>query len=349
MKQMPDREFYNIRSILGNDWAMFYFLLGAREAGKSYAVTDFFCNQFVKYGRPFYWLRLSDLSAKKLLQNNADKLIDPDLKRKYHLDLITNGSNVYRVLQRDKKTSKITKKVLMARVFSLATFYNDKGSGIYDKDFLLDPNMYYNIALDEMNREESEKHTFDIVYNFVNQMENLVRSTKQRLRVICIGNTLDEASDLLTAFNFIPVEFGRYYIRKKRAVIDYMCPSKKYQERRKGTISDLLTPDASTFSNKNESDASLVSGDRLRVPMYIIQFYKNDKSKYTVWNDRIIARYNGEKCKRKIAMRPYLDVKFIPDDRNNVIQSFDDRMFLFHNLLTYKEFKKDLEYLKKNR
>ena len=63
MKQMPDREFYNIRSILGNDWAMFYFLLGAREAGKSYAVTDFFCNQFVKYGRPFYWLRLSDLSA----------------------------------------------------------------------------------------------------------------------------------------------------------------------------------------------------------------------------------------------------------------------------------------------
>jgi len=35
MKQAPNRDFYEIRSILGNDWAMFYFLLGAREAGKS--------------------------------------------------------------------------------------------------------------------------------------------------------------------------------------------------------------------------------------------------------------------------------------------------------------------------
>lgn len=33
---------------------MFYMLLGGREAGKSYAVTDFYVGQFKKYGRPFY-------------------------------------------------------------------------------------------------------------------------------------------------------------------------------------------------------------------------------------------------------------------------------------------------------
>jgi hypothetical protein len=54
----------------------------------------------------------------------------------------------------------------MARVLSLATFYNDKGSGLFDKDFLNDPNMYYNICLDEMNREQSERKSFDIVLQF---------------------------------------------------------------------------------------------------------------------------------------------------------------------------------------
>jgi len=92
----------------------------------------------------------------------------------------------------------------MARVLALDTFYNDKGSGLFDKDFLADPNMYYNICLDEMNREKNERKTFDIVYAFANQLENLVRSTKNRLRIICIGNTLEEASDILSAFNFLP-------------------------------------------------------------------------------------------------------------------------------------------------
>ena len=31
-------EWYTINSILGNDWARFFYLLGGREAGKSYSV-----------------------------------------------------------------------------------------------------------------------------------------------------------------------------------------------------------------------------------------------------------------------------------------------------------------------
>ena len=66
-----NNEWYSLRSILGYDWAIFYFLLGGREAGKSYAVTHFFVHQWREYGRPFYWLRLSDESCKKLLKNNV--------------------------------------------------------------------------------------------------------------------------------------------------------------------------------------------------------------------------------------------------------------------------------------
>ena len=149
MEMLQKREWYLLRSILGYSWAIFYFLLGGREAGKSYAVTQFFVLQFLKYGRPFYWLRLSETSSKKLLSNNAEKLIDPDIRRLYNLDLVTNGNNVYCVTERTKPNkkgeTKIKSKVLMARVFSIATFYNDKGSGLFDKDFILDPNMYYNI------------------------------------------------------------------------------------------------------------------------------------------------------------------------------------------------------------
>ena len=34
-------EWYTINSILGNDWARFFYLLGGREAGKSYNVCLF--------------------------------------------------------------------------------------------------------------------------------------------------------------------------------------------------------------------------------------------------------------------------------------------------------------------
>lgn len=39
-------EWYNLRPILGHaNWALFYILLGGREAGKSYSVTNFFVDQ----------------------------------------------------------------------------------------------------------------------------------------------------------------------------------------------------------------------------------------------------------------------------------------------------------------
>lgn len=341
-RQKVNREWYSLRSLIGNDWAIFLFLLGGREVGKSYAVTDFYVRQWKTLGRPFYWLRLTDASQKKLLQNNAEKLVDPDLKRKYNLDLVTNGDAVYEVTMRDED-GKVREKKLMARVLALSTFYNDKGSGLFDKDFLSDPNMFYNICLDEMNREKNEKNSFDIVYSFTNQLENLVRSTKTRVRVICIGNTLEEASDILTAFNFLPEQFGRYYIKKKRAVIDYIEPSEEYLNRRKGTIADILMPDASTFTNKIDVDTALVCKSRLTTPQYVIKFRTNVQ--FTVWDGGVISEFNGEKC-RVIPMRPYLDEVYTVDAVNAVINAFDTRSYKFRNLITQKKFKKELELLK---
>ena len=337
-------EWYSIRSLLGYSWAIFFFMIGGREAGKSYATTDFFCRQWRKYKRPFYWLRLTDTSQMKLLKNNAEKLIDPDLRRKYKLDLIVRGDGVYEVLERDPE-GKVKKKVLMARVLALSTFYNDKGSGLFDKDFLDDPNMFYNICLDEMNREQSERNSFDILYAFTNQLENLVRSTKQRVRVICIGNYLEEASDILCAFNFLPEKFGRYKLKKKRAVVDYIMPTETYLNRRKGTIADILMPTASTFTNQIHTDSTLICKKRLVRPLYVVKFLTDRESWFTIWDSNVITRFKGEHC-QAIAMRPYIDELFNAKLRDTVINQFDTRSFLYKDLITFKIFQKHLELLK---
>lgn len=339
-------EFYAIRSLLGYyPKAFLIYLLGGREVGKSYVVTKFYVCQWKKMHRPFYWLRLTDKSAAKLLMNNAEKLVDPDIRRSFKLDLATDGDTVYDVIKRDAE-GKIVEKKLMCRVLALSTFYNDKGSGLFDKDFLLDPDMFYNICLDEMNREQNERKTFDILYAFVNQLENLVRSTKQRMRIILIGNTLEEASDLLTAVNFIPEEFGRYYLARKRAVIDYIPPSEKYLARRKGTIADILLPKASTFTNEITTDDSLVSKGRLTKPATVIKFSKETAKWFTVWDAGVIATYKNERCKDVISMRPYIDELFSVDRRDSIILMFDTRTFRYTNLITFKKFQKELSLLK---
>ena len=381
-KQKKEAEWYSIRSLLGYSWAAFLFMIGGREAGKSYATTDFFCGQWRKYKRPFYWLRLTEASQRKLLTNNAEKLVDPDLRRKYNLDLITKGDAVYEVVQRDRQ-GKVKETRLMARVMALSTFYNDKGSGLFDATFLNNPNMYYNICLDEMNREKNEKKSFDIVYAFTNQLENLVRSTKKKIRVICIGNTLEEASDILCAFNFLPERFGRFklvkhkkeldiYLREldkahtpeeinrvnelyahrdkkgyygKRAVIEYIEPSDKYLTRRSGTIADILMPEASTFTNKIEVDYTLVNKRRLVKPLYIIKFFKSRESWFTVWDNNTICQYHYEQV-RAIPMRPYLDELYDINSMSEVMMQFNSRCYYFKDLATFKMFQKQLELLK---
>ena len=383
-KHKYESQWYNLRPILGcANWAVYYILLGARETSKSYSVEDFFVSQFINEGIPFYWLRLTDAQAKKLLQNNAAKLIDADIKRRYNLDLVTNGPEVYNVTKRSEPDkngkTKILEKKLMCHVFSLSTSYNQKGS-LFDKDFLNDPKMRFNICLDEFERLPEEKNTFDIVSAFKTQIENIVRSEKDRVKCFLIANKVETCGDLLTAFNFIPEEFGMYKLVKnkkklleclaklrkargheqeiikinkeyenvdfgQRAVIHYLPNLEAYTVRRHGTLASILDPNDSNFTNKIETDRSLLSNDKLLKPRYVIAFTKNKDDWFTVWNNNIIARYNKEKI-QVIPMRRYLDQMYNEDLVNQIIVQYDTRNFLFHNLLTHKLFEKNIQTIK---
>lgn len=324
------REWYTIRSLLGNDWAFFFILLGARERGKSYSVMEYCLNRFKRHKEPFTWMKLSEASTKKMLSNNAAQFVDPDLVRKYKLNLTTKGTSVY---DEDQK---------MATVLALSTAYNDKGVALFDKDF----DGTYNIVLDEFQLEKGQRRTFDVTYNLVVQLENLVRSRKEKIRIFFIGNSTEEASDILSMFNFIPQEFGVYKLRSKKAVIDYMPNSEAYKKRRKGTVGDILAGNTSNFTNNIETDVSRITKQRLISPSYVIKFSKDTSDWFTVWDNRIIAKYNGEK-KRGIAMRRYLDEMFNTKEVNTIFEIQDARAFLFHNLITQKQFVYNLSLVKR--
>lgn len=136
-------DWYNINSLFGNDWAILYYLLGGRETGKSYSLMKWAVNRKFKKQEhmKFYWLRLTDSSADKLLNNNGKDLIDPDIKRKYNVDLIRKGDTLY-TYKPEERTTKSGKVQIektdikeFCRVLSLSTFYNNKGQALFDNEF----------------------------------------------------------------------------------------------------------------------------------------------------------------------------------------------------------------------
>lgn len=324
-----------LKSLLGNTWAMFYAILGGRMTGKSYALTDFLCNQKKKKGDGVknYWMRISETSTKFMLANKAQKLVDPDLVRKYKLDLSTKGMEVYN-----------HSKPFMT-VIPLSAMAKMKGVAFYDKDYEGE----INIVLDEFQLEVGEKRTsFDILYNFIGSLESTIRTTKNRIRIFLIGNTLEEASTILKAFNFLPEGFGRFYLKRKRCIIDNIEPTEEYIKDRKGSAADILGGnEMSNYTNEIRKDLSQICKDRLQRPQYLIKFGKQRDHIFIVWDNNVITRYRGQPVKASISMRPYLDELFNPERRNTVIEIYDAKGYKFDTLITLSYFQDELKKLRK--
>lgn len=325
----------NLNSLLGNRWAMFFAILGGRMTGKSYALTEFLCRQKKKHGDSCknYWLRISETSTKLLLANKANKLVDPDLVRKYGLELTTKGMDVF---DHGK---------LFMTVLPLSSMGKTKGVAFYDKDFT----GYINIVLDEFQLEQGERRTsFDILYNFIGMVENIARTTKSKLRIFLVGNTLEEASSILKAFNFLPEGFGRYKLKRKRCIIDNLEPTEEYLKDRKGSAADILGGDSmSNYTNELKRDLSLIDKRRVTTPRYIIKFGKTRDNMYVVWDRNVITRYKGQPITNTIAMRPYLDSSYSPERKQLVLDLFDSQSYKFNTLITLSYFQDALQKIRK--
>ena len=335
-ERYDSKEWYTIRALLGNQWANWFIMAGARERGKTFSVQDFVLNSYFNpksklYKVPFYWMRLNDIAIKNMLMNNGAKMFEPLLVRKYHLESIkVKGDSVF------------IGKDLLCRVYGLSTAYNNKGAAIFDKATFKG----VNIIIDEVALEKGQRKTFDVVYNLKMQIENIVRSERDNVRVFMMLNNTEECPELMAMFGFIPIEFGVYKLKRKHCVIDYIPNNKAYEERRKKALANEIDTGTGNFTNKIARDLSLLYKGRLTKPMYIIKFSKDQSEWFTVWENNVICPYKGEKV-MSIAMKRYIDDVFLPELRDNVIEQQDVRYFLFRDILTQSLFNKELEIIKK--
>ena len=335
--------FYNLNSIFGNDWAIFYPIVGARMTGKSYAVAEWMTRRKnrLKDQMKIYWMRISETSTKAMLANNADKVIDPDLKIKYNLDLQVKGFTVYNKNSDDKSP--------FMEVIPLSQFGKLKGVGFYDKNYTGE----YFLVLDEFQLEVGEKRTsFDILYNFIGMCENIARTTKSKIRVVMLGNTLEEASTILKAFNFIPSKFGRFYLKSKKCVIDNLEPTEKYLKDREGSIADILGGEnMSNYTNVIKKEFEQLYKGRVYKPTALIKFSKESSDWFVLWDGKVIRRYKNNSVSKDlyINMRPYLDGSFSVEKKKNIFDMFDNNVLKYDSLITYTYFKEALEQIRKTK
>lgn len=328
-----NKEWWTIRSLLGNQWARWFILIGARERGKSYSVQEYALNQRIKKGVPFYWIRLNEESTRKMLQNNGAKMFEPLLVEKFKLNVKTKNNTVYN----DKEK--------LCDVFALSTAHNYKGAALYDqKNF-----KGCNIIIDEFQLEKSQRKCFDIPYQLKLLIENICRSNYKNVRIFLIANNTEECSEILSEnFSMIPLEWGIYKLKSRHCIIDYIPNNKAYEERRKEALVTELEKNSQTsnFTNKVLRDFALITKKRLHKPNVIIKFSKDCNDWFTVWDGNVICPYNKEKLK-SIAMRRYIDDFYNADLFQSVIERNDGRAFLFKNLITQTRFYNYLKELKK--
>lgn len=337
--------YYNLNSIFGNDWAIFYVIVGARKTGKSYSVAEWMTRRKarLKDQMKIYWMRISETSTKAMLANEADKLIDPDLKIKFSLDLKVKGFSVY------NKDATTEETYPFCEVIPLSQFGKLKGVGFYDKNYTGE----YFIVLDEFQLESGEKRTsFDILYNFIGMCENVARTTKSKIRVVLLGNTLEEASTILKAFNFIPSKFGRFYLKSKKCVIDNIEPTEEYFKDREGSIADILGGEnMSNYTNVIKKDLEVLYKGRVKKSTSLIKFSKDSSDWFVLWDGKIIKRYNNNWISKNnvINMRPYLDGYFSLERKASIFELFDANSLKFDSLITYTYFKENLERIRKTK
>lgn len=342
----------------------YFAIIGPRKCGKTYIVADKFLNNNSKcHDNVLYYFRLTEAQTKKLLANNAEKMFDPPLVRKYFTSrgytLKTNGNSVYahKVYKRKGKTITETKPAWkVAEVGALSTFYADKGVATFDFEFLkMDKKHMYWIFIDEFQKELGERNQGDLAYQFVNALQNKIRDAHYRVRVFMMCNNLKESSEILSGcFNFMPIKYGLYKLHKKKCLIDYWQPTENYKKMMAKGSTSLISDDDATFTNEFKFDMELITKQRKFRPSYIIRFSKDDKDCFIVWDDRIIKRFvPSKKAKlpniKTIPMVRFTDEKFDKQLQKTVFDCVDQRYFLYSSLMDKTQFENMIKLIRPNK
>ena len=357
IKKVSKQLYYTTQSLMGIHGVYWYWLCGSRGRGKSYGVDETLLQYIKRYGQEnvkCYYFRISDLSIKAMLANNAAKCIDAMLVRKYHLNLSVHDTTLYN----DDKP--------MIYFYPLVSAAK-KGKGVaeYDPEFLMNPetmqkkNRFIFIIIDEfMMADGLEKKSIgDPVSQFQIYLENILRDQEQLdwnpVKIFGCANSVSECNDFLSRLvGFVPEEPGRFILKRKHAVVDNIPNSEAYLEKRKKSIgADVMDyENDANYTNviKRDLETLKPKNVRLHTVTNVIKFSKDPKDWFTVWNGNIIKRYSNQPIKESqvICMKRHLDGFFSVDLVNDIIERYDVRAFLYNDLISQSNFAAQLKILR---
>lgn len=327
------------------------FIVGGRGYGKTFQVQQLLLNIYERKDREkneIFYIRLNEKALKKAMDKG---FLDPILKRRYKKEVDTYKNGLYFVKrQKIKKVDKdgneyeeeVVTKDLFCTCYAASTFYNEKGTQIFD------PNKEnYYVFIDEIEEEKGVRKVGDSAYSIVSLIETLLRDAPpEKVHVIACFNALSDGSEVLAKMcNFIPEDYGIF--RRNGCLIVNLKNSPQYEARVKRNIARRMSQG---FTNTNYDgiqsivDTALICKERLVKPSYIICFSDKKEDWFTMWqsthHSNIIARYKGETCNVKISMKPFITgLIFNNDLRDTIINLWDIRSLLFTNQLTWVRFK----------
>lgn len=346
--------YYTTQSLLGIHGVYWYWLCGSRGRGKSFAVVETYLQYCRKYGYEncqCYYFRISDLSIRKILENKGAKAIDKLLIRRYNLDITTKNNTLYN-----------HGKPLMYFYPLVSAAKAGKGIAEYDPDFLRPggPRRYIFVILDEFQADENleRKGIGDPVSQFKVYIENILRDQEQLdynpVKIFGCANNVSECSDFLAQIcGFIPEKLGRFVLKRKHMVVENIPNSAAYLEKRKKSITaDIMDYEEDTnYTNvvKRDKETLKPKKQRLRKVDAVIQFSKDPKFWFTVWDGNIIKKYNGQSYRRDqvLAMKRHIDTRYSIDVVNDIIARYDARAFMYADLISQASFRAQIKLIKK--
>lgn len=353
-EQYEQKLYYTFRSLNGYHDIRYFWLIGARGRGKSYAAVEELCSYAQKYGQEnikAYWFRISDLSVKAMLNNKAKKAIDAMLVRKYDLELTTHANELY---NRGKPFITFNALVSAAKV--------GKGVAEYDPEFLdkrpEGVKRFVFVIIDEFMVDETQekKSVGDPLSQFRIFMENIFRLQQpldyDAVKVIGCANSVSECGEWLGRLcGFIPEQPGRYVLKRKHTIVDQIPNSQAYIDKRKTAITaDIMDLDDANYTNKIKRDIELLADKHHRYTHIenIIKFSKDPTHWYTLWDGNIIRKYSNQPYSRDkvIAMKRYLDEAYSEELAKSVLQRYDSRAFKYSDLLSLANFASELKIIK---
>lgn len=253
-------DYISLNRLFSFNGLQIYVVIGARGYGKTFASKRKLLKDFKYNKKKFVILRDTTAACEEIVDNNGFKLFNDVFALTPALKNDTYSTNKNSIFFNDE---------LCGEVMPLSTYYKYKGNA-YNSGWVL---------FDEFIAEDCQAYRGNRARQFANTLETIIRD--KGTRVILTANALDLGNDILELLG-IKITNGKhgYYINEDKKVVVFYAPnSSEFEERKKRSISSIIT--AGTFLDE-ELNKNIFEGQKCHIferrkPCDLIGIYYNSE------------------------------------------------------------------------